>query len=1048
MINRVYHFRLVFLFLLSWLSLSSVVAQSSYNVPASGSSSITTCNAIIRDNGGDNNYANSSNGYLVIQPATAGNFLRLTGAYTTESGYDKIWIYDGVGTNGTALVNGVSGSGTVDVLSSAGALTVKFTSDGSVTRSGFEFEVSCCASICECSIPANIIFTNINNGIQVDWTATSDTSVHQYIIEYGYAGFTPGTGTRDIASDNSYFIQGLTPGVTYDIYVYIDCGNDGVVSGENPGLAQLCVPIDDACISLDNLNAPNIHCTYGTFSNPYLHNGVVDFGQNAVSSRHTIVRNNYMDPRTGGQLSAIPPCDLYSVRLGNWSTGSEAESISYDYYVDTNESPILLLKYAAVLEDPNHSSSEQPRFKFELLDQNNQMIDPVCGAADYIANSSLGWHGSSILWKDWTYVGTDLSAYHGQTIRIRLTTFDCDQSGHYGYAYFNLNCKKKVIEVESCGDVSENTYTAPDGFAYRWYYRDAPTVTVSSNQSLTVNMDTQHGELCCQVISLNNSNCYFTLSTNLEPRYPLAAFATQIDTTTCWTCDFVNNSAISTDGITPNADFQPCETAHWYFGDGTSSDEYNPTHVFPGAGTYTVTLVAGLSNDACQDSISFQVSFDDIQPVINGVTDACQGDTLQFAASGALTYEWLMNDAVVATGDHYSFCIQTDTSIVVNAYSQDGCRITIHKDVAIHNNDTTLTAESCQGEPFTLFDFTLPEQNEIGLRSYTRTVSNHFGCDSVITLRLQVHPTKSSVEEHEACESYTWHGETYTESGEYSWMGQTIHGCDSLVTLRLSIWNNTAEETAVSCDSYQWNDQTYTESGDYVWHGQNIHGCDSAVTLHLTINPSKSTNLSLNVCEKYEWHDNVYAESGNYRWVGATTNGCDSVVNLHLNVIDTTVRIVPLTEDFCTNYTQDLSVESDMHNYLWSTGEVTEMITITHPGIYEVTVSDLGCSNSARWYVEACPFDLFLPNAITPGDNNGLNDYLYVPEYQQRLITDFTIDIYNRSGEVVYHSKDKAFKWNGEFHGKIYRDVVYNYVIHCTDLSGRQFLFRGSIVVL
>ena len=42
-------------------------------------------------------------------------------------------------------------------------------------------------------------------------------------------------------------------------------------------------------------------------------------------------------------------------------------------------------------------------------------------------------------------------------------------------------------------------------------------------------------------------------------------------------------------------------------------------------------------------------------------------------------------------------------------------------------------------------------------------------------------------------------------------------------------------ETVKSCDPYTWNDITYTESGDYQKYYTSIHGCDSITTLHLTI---------------------------------------------------------------------------------------------------------------------------------------------------------------------------------------------------------------------
>ena len=96
-----------------------------------------------------------------------------------------------------------------------------------------------------------------------------------------------------------------------------------------------------------------------------------------------------------------------------------------------------------------------------------------------------------------------------------------------------------------------------------------------------------------------------------------------------------------------------------------------------------------------------------------------------------------------------------------------------------------------------------------------------------------------------ACNSYTWNGETYTTSGDYQQTLTAVSGCDSVVTLHLTInQSKTGEFSQTAEGSYKWNDQTYMTSGDYVQTLTADNGCDSVVTLHLTITqpaqPSKS----------------------------------------------------------------------------------------------------------------------------------------------------------------------------------------------------------------
>ena len=76
----------------------------------------------------------------------------------------------------------------------------------------------------------------------------------------------------------------------------------------------------------------------------------------------------------------------------------------------------------------------------------------------------------------------------------------------------------------------------------------------------------------------------------------------------------------------------------------------------------------------------------------------------------------------------------------------------------------------------------------------------------------------------------------YTISGNYEQTFVTEHGCDSVVTLRLTI--NKSFQTGFGAEaetSYTWEGTTYTASGDYTKTLQTVAGCDSVVTLHLTI---------------------------------------------------------------------------------------------------------------------------------------------------------------------------------------------------------------------
>ena len=740
----------LFLSLFMAYNLSAQVVGETYLVPESGSSTINACSGIIYDAGGNGECPGGASGYTIIYPATAGCRVRLSGTYDMEDRLllsdDKLIIYDGAGTSGSTLFNN-TGSGSLDVVSTTGPLTIKaetrsnLLGDDIVDYSeGFALNITCDGG-CECSVPTNISVVQGDYGVEISWEGTSPS----YIIEYGPAGFTPGTGTTVVVNENHYTVMGLATYATYDFYLYYDCGNDGVVTNEGPAFVSFCVPDGSTCIDFSDLNAPNITCTTGftNVSGPYTTVGVVDNGPGSSSSQHTIHRVLELDPRTGYNLSTIPPCEMYSVRLGNWEVDYGCESISYDYTVDTTIGDILLLKYAAVLENPEHDPDEQPRFDFEILDQNNNQIDPTCGYASFISNVNLGWNQASggVLWKDWTNVGFDVTAYHGQIVRVRLTTYDCDQGGHYGYAYFTLNCKRKVITAEACGETPVNTFVAPAGFNYNWYYASNPGNTISTDQSVTVNTNTGQGNLYCHVSFLNNPNCGFDLHTSLEPRYPMASFEPIADSCGL-TYTFHNTSTITYDNINPSPNHEPCETAHWDFGDGTTSDAYNPQHTFPGGGTYTVTLVAGLSDDACQDTYTMTVTTGSIAPTLSGPHDICTGNSATLTAGGADTYQWVENGNVIGSGPSITVSPTTNTTYTLNVSAGNGCHMTLTHSIAVHESyQTAISDEICVGKPYSRNGFSLGSQSEAGLHTFSRTIPSSLGCDSTITLNLTVQPT-------------------------------------------------------------------------------------------------------------------------------------------------------------------------------------------------------------------------------------------------------------------------------------------------------------------
>jgi len=175
---------------------------------------------------------------------------------------------------------------------------------------------------------------------------------------------------------------------------------------------------------------------------------------------------------------------------------------------------------------------------------------------------------------------------------------------------------------------------------------------------------------------------------------------------------------------------------------------------------------------------------------------------------------------------------------------------------------------------------------ESGLLTYLTT--NETGCDRLERLELVVNHGSEHEMEVMSCEPYWWCGELLTESGTYSHLLEDAHGCDSLLTLHLELGEEyVQEESAESCSPYWWHGELLTETGQYELVSENPEGCDSLFVLHLTMGQPYESELVETTCTTYWWDGVPYTETGEYTRTYYSQMGCDSLVTLHLTVLDT-----------------------------------------------------------------------------------------------------------------------------------------------------------------
>ena len=89
-----------------------------------------------------------------------------------------------------------------------------------------------------------------------------------------------------------------------------------------------------------------------------------------------------------------------------------------------------------------------------------------------------------------------------------------------------------------------------------------------------------------------------------------------------------------------------------------------------------------------------------------------------------------------------------------------------------------------------------------------------------------------------ACDSLFYEGQLYTETSLVEYSSVSRESCDS-ISLNLVV-NHSVHDTVqltVTGDSYQWGDTLCTASGEYCYYATTVDGCDSVITLVLTLEP-------------------------------------------------------------------------------------------------------------------------------------------------------------------------------------------------------------------
>ncbi len=356
-------------------------------------------------------------------------------------------------------------------------------------------------------------------------------------------------------------------------------------------------------------------------------------------SRFTIINTPSFDPYTCSGLQILPAGVNQVARLGNSFIGAEAEKLKYTFNPVTVGNALVFINFAIVLESPNHTCSEQPRFEIRAYNASGTSIDASCDSYSYAAGGCGINQGnfipcSGVEWQDWKTAFLDLTSFIGQQVTIEFASGDCSLGGHFGYGYLYGKSLSSELDTTYFPAGDSLIITAPSGFSYFW------PLTNDTSQSITVINPSLGAVYNCQITS--NLNCMIPLSISIGSSTVIDTAVAQFSLASDTVCV---GSVLSISNSSAHA-----SSYHWDFGNGDTSNLINPSPIFNSPGTYTISLIAS-NAQGFVDTFSLQV-YAIGHPVANiaviGDSIVCSGQSINLQASGGTSYTW-SNGQLVST---------------------------------------------------------------------------------------------------------------------------------------------------------------------------------------------------------------------------------------------------------------------------------------------------------------------------------------------------------------------------------------------------------------
>jgi gliding motility-associated-like protein len=380
------------------------------------------------------------------------------------------------------------------------------------------------------------------------------------------------------------------------------------------------------------------------------------------------------------------------------------------------------------------------------------------------------------------------------------------------------------------------------------------------------------------------------------------------------------------------------------------------------------------------------------------------------------SYQWYVNNNLVtgSTGANFqSNSVPAGATLRCIYSMNNACAYKDTADLIIQYGSHELKEEFlklCTAQlPYSWRGIIIPQNAQSNPSFATITVPAPGGCDSTITLNLELQPSPpAKTETIIACRGQlsqlTWRGKSIPSNAHTSSKYDSItvpspNGCDSLIYLSLRV-----------LDEAEYRANTIKSCGPVVFNGKTYN----------TSTLVSDTLRSLALCDSVITHTSIVIEP----------------LALELNVSPAGAYLLGETLKLTLAANIDNFEILSWHPQSLFSHQNSSTQTIAGPKdelVYVVGQSISGCVDTAYINLKATEIlkDFVMPNAFTP-NGDGRND-LFAPVFKpNQNFSVVKFEIYNRWGQLVWasYSGDVSQGWNGNYNNGKPADVgTYYYFI-------------------